>query len=164
MVQKKSAKQTSEVWRRYLTEVHDDALVHLLPEMSAEDLDQRDLERRDLAVHEDPGEIELDLEADVDVGAVDRWRPPQREATVWNLVETRALRVGQLLVLHRLLKPARLLPVRTTSPRPGYSQTRQYWDPMSSHLGRVSTYPRFVLQTVSKEDQTNDIHLNELSV
>ena len=59
-------------------------------------------------MHEDAGEVELDLEADVHVGAVDRGRPPQREAAVGNLVQPRALRVGQLLVLHALLKPARL--------------------------------------------------------
>jgi len=82
--------------------------------MSSEDLDQRDLERRDLAVHEDAREVQLDLEPDVDIGTVDRRRPPQREATVWDLVQTRALGVGQLLVLHRLLKAAGLLPVSDT--------------------------------------------------
>jgi len=57
----------------YLTEIHDDALVHLLPQMCSEDLDQRDLECRDLAMHEDASKVQLDLEADVDVGTVDRW-------------------------------------------------------------------------------------------
>lgn len=89
---------------------------------SSEDLNQRDLERRDLAVHEDTTgrdeesvvaiseredderQIELNLEPDVDVGTIDGGRPPQREATVRDLVETRALRVGELLVLHRLLE------------------------------------------------------------
>lgn len=49
---------------------------------------------------------ETRLEADVDVGPVDGGRPPQREAAVGDLVETRPLRVGELLVLHRLLEPA----------------------------------------------------------
>lgn len=33
----------------------------LLPEMSTEDLDQGDLQRRDLAVHENTGQIQLHL-------------------------------------------------------------------------------------------------------
>jgi hypothetical protein len=90
--------------------VHDDALVHLLPEMRAEDLDEADLERGDLAVHEDAGEVQLHLEAHVHVGAVDGGRPPQREAPVGDLVQPRALCVGQLLVLHALLEPGGLLP------------------------------------------------------
>ena len=85
----------------------------LLPQVRAEDLDERDLERRDLAVHEDAGQVELHLEADVDVGAVDRRRPPEREAPVGDLVETGALRVGELLVLHRLLEARGLLPEET---------------------------------------------------
>lgn len=64
--------------------------------MSTEDLDQRDLESRDLAVHEDTSQIELDLETDVDIGAIDRWRPPQSEATIWHLIQTRALSVREL--------------------------------------------------------------------
>ncbi len=70
----------------------------LLPKVSAEDLDERNLERRDLAVHEDARKVELHLETDVDVGAVDRGRPPEREATVRDLVKTRALGVCELPV------------------------------------------------------------------
>mmetsp|Transcript_19227 Transcript_19227/g.59289 ORF Transcript_19227/g.59289 Transcript_19227/m.59289 type:complete len:634 (-) Transcript_19227:308-2209(-) len=91
-------------------QVHRDALVDLLPEMRAEDLNQRYLKRRNLAVHEDAGQVELDLEADVDVGAIDRRRPPEREAAVRDLVQPGALRVGQLLVLHGLFEAARFLP------------------------------------------------------
>jgi hypothetical protein len=83
---------------------HDDALVNLLPQVRPEDLDQADLQRRDLAVHEDARQVELHLEADVHVGAVDGGGPPEREAAVGDLVEAGALRVGQLLVLHRLLE------------------------------------------------------------
>jgi len=83
-----------------LAQVHHDALVDLLPQMRAEDLDVGDLERGDLAVHEDARQVQLHLEADVHVRAVDRGRPPQREATVRDLVQTGALRIRQLLVLH----------------------------------------------------------------
>ena len=47
----------------HLTEVHDDALVYLLPQVSPEDLDQGDLECGDLAMHEDPSQVKLHLEA-----------------------------------------------------------------------------------------------------
>lgn len=39
--------------------------VDLLPEMGPEDLDERDLEGRDLAVHEDACEVQLHLKANV---------------------------------------------------------------------------------------------------
>jgi len=98
---------------KYLTEVHHDRLVHLLPQMGPEYLDEGDLERGDLAVHEDACEVELHLETHVDVGPVDGRRPPQSEPPVRDLVQTRPLRVGQLLVLHRLLEAGRLLPEQT---------------------------------------------------
>ena len=81
--------------------------------MSTEDLNQTDLERGDLAVHEDTGQIELDLETDVYVGTVDSWTPPERESTVRNLVQTGPLSVRELLVSHRLLETGRLLPEQT---------------------------------------------------
>ena len=81
--------------------------------MRAEDLDQTDLQRGDLAVHEDARQVQLHLEAHVHVRAVDGRRPPQREAPVRNLVQTAALRVSQLLVLHLLLEARRLLPEQT---------------------------------------------------
>lgn len=37
----------------------------LLPQVSAEDLDERDLQRGDLAMHEDPGQVQLHLKAHV---------------------------------------------------------------------------------------------------
>mmetsp|Transcript_12178 Transcript_12178/g.50989 ORF Transcript_12178/g.50989 Transcript_12178/m.50989 type:complete len:398 (+) Transcript_12178:2351-3544(+) len=98
---------------KHLAQVHDDGLVDLLPEVRAEDLDERDLQRGDLTVHEDAGQIELNLEPHVHVRAVDRRRPPQREPTVGDLVQAAPLRVGQLLVLHALLEPAGLLPEQT---------------------------------------------------
>ena len=81
--------------------------------MRTEDLDERDLQGRNLAVHEDTRQIKLDLETDVDVGAVDSRAPPQREPTVGNLVETGPLGVRKLLVSHRLLETGRLLPEET---------------------------------------------------
>ncbi len=50
-------------------------------------------------MHEDAGQVELHLETHIHIGAVDGRGPPQREATVWDLVQTTALCIGQLLVL-----------------------------------------------------------------
>mmetsp|Transcript_94895 Transcript_94895/g.290283 ORF Transcript_94895/g.290283 Transcript_94895/m.290283 type:complete len:372 (+) Transcript_94895:2060-3175(+) len=93
-----------------LAQVHDDALVDFLPQVSPEDLDQRNLQCGDLAVHENACQVQLHLEAHIHVGAVDRRRPPQGEAAVWDLVETGTLRVGQLLEAHGLLEAAGFLP------------------------------------------------------
>ena len=79
-------------------------LVDLLPQVRTEDLNEADLERGDLAVHEDARQVQLHLEADVHVGAVDRGAPPQSEAAVGDLVQATALRIGQLLELHALLE------------------------------------------------------------
>ena len=54
-----------------LTQIHDDRLVNLLPQMGTENLDQRDLERRDLSVQEDTSQIELNLKTNINVGSVD---------------------------------------------------------------------------------------------
>eukprot|EP00906_Rhabdomonas_costata_P036699 RCo051448 len=81
--------------------------------MGTEDLDQGDLQGGQLAVHEDPGEVELHLEPHVDVGPVDGGAPPQGETAVGDLVQPTALRVGELLVLHALLETAGLLPEQT---------------------------------------------------
>eukprot|EP01137_Pigoraptor_chileana_P034037 Opistho-2@25960 len=102
-----------ELLVKYLAEIHHNRLVHLLPEMRAENLDERDLERRDLSVHENASEIKLHLETNVDICAIDGGRPPERKPTVGNLVETAPLRIRELLVLHALLKAARLLPEET---------------------------------------------------
>ena len=64
-------------------------------------------------VHEDTSQIQLDLETDVDVRAIDRRTPPEREPTVRDLVKTGSLRVRELLVPHRLLEAGRLLPEKT---------------------------------------------------
>ena len=59
------------ITRQVHVQIHDDALVDLLPQVRAEDLDEGDLQRRNLAVHEDAGQIQLHLETDVHVRAVD---------------------------------------------------------------------------------------------
>lgn len=49
----------------YLTKIHDNALVDLLPQVGTEDLDQGDLQGGDFPVHEDSCKIQLDLETHV---------------------------------------------------------------------------------------------------
>ena len=66
--------------------IHDDGLVDLLPQVRSEDLNQRNLQRRNFTVHEDAGQVKLDLEPDVYISTVDRGRPPERESTIRNLV------------------------------------------------------------------------------
>ena len=90
-----------------------DRKLTLLPQMCTEDLDQGDLQRWDLAVHEDTSQVKLHLETDINVGTIDGRTPPERESTVRNLIETGALRVRQLLVPHRLFESGRLLPEET---------------------------------------------------
>lgn len=46
---------------QYLTQVHNNALMHFLPEMGPENLNERDLECGDLAMHEDASQIQLYL-------------------------------------------------------------------------------------------------------
>lgn len=79
-------------------QIHDHALMDLLPQVRPKDLDERDLQGGNLAVHEDASQIQLHLEAHVHIGTVDGGRPPQGEAPVGDLIKTRALRIGQLLV------------------------------------------------------------------
>ena len=61
-------------------QVHDHTFMDLLPQVRTEDLDQQDLENIRL--------IELHLETDIHIGAIDG-QTPQREAmVVRNLVKT----------------------------------------------------------------------------
>ena len=94
----------------HLTQIHHDRLVYLLPKMRPKDLDQGDLERRDLTVHEDAREIKLDLEPDVHIGPVDGGRPPQGESSIGDLVESGSLRVGEFFVLHGFFEARGLFP------------------------------------------------------
>jgi len=92
------SKHTQGLKRYRDLQVHDHTLVHLLPQVSPEDLDEGDLEGGDLAMHEDASQIQLHLEAHVHIGTVDGGGPPQRETPVGDLVQTRPLCIGQLLV------------------------------------------------------------------
>lgn len=76
--------------------------VNLLPEMSAKDLNKRNFKSRDFSVHKNARQIELNLEADVDIRSINCRTPPKGESSIWNLIEARALCVGELLVTHRL--------------------------------------------------------------
>lgn len=51
--------------RTNLTEIHDDALMNLLPQVSSEDLNEGDLQCGNLAVHENARQVELHLETDI---------------------------------------------------------------------------------------------------
>ena len=72
--------------------------MNLLPQVRPKDLDVANLERGDLAVHKDSSQVQLNLESYVHVGAINCWRPPQREAAVGDLVQAAPLGVCQLLV------------------------------------------------------------------
>ena len=50
-------------------------LVDLLPEVRSKDLDERNLQRGNLAVHEDARQVELHLEADVHLRGASRFGP-----------------------------------------------------------------------------------------
>ena len=60
--------QSVQLLIKDLAEIHDHALVDLLPQVSPEDLNEGDLQRGDLAVHEDAGQVKLHLEAHVHLG------------------------------------------------------------------------------------------------
>ena len=73
---------------KYLAEVHHHALMDLLPEMSAKDLDQRYLQCWDLSVHEDACQVQLHLESYINIRPVNSWRPPECEASIRDLIQT----------------------------------------------------------------------------
>ena len=70
----------------HLTKIHNDRLVDLLPQMGTEDLDQTDFQCRNLAMHEDASQIELYLETNIYVGAIDSWTPPKCKSSIGDLV------------------------------------------------------------------------------
>ena len=49
----------------YLAEIHHNALMHLLPQMGSEDLDEGNLQCGDLTVHKDASQIQLHLETNI---------------------------------------------------------------------------------------------------
>ena len=82
-----------------LRQIHRDALVYLLPQVCMKNLYERYFERRDLAVHENASQIQLNLKSNVHVCAVDGWAPPEGESSIWYLTQAGTLRVGQFLML-----------------------------------------------------------------
>lgn len=56
---------TNQANTAHLTQIHDNALVDLLPQVSSENLDEGNLQRGDLAMHEDPCQIQLHLEPNI---------------------------------------------------------------------------------------------------
>lgn len=46
--------ETNQANTAHLTQIHDNALVDLLPQVSSENLDEGNLQGGDFAVHEDP--------------------------------------------------------------------------------------------------------------
>lgn len=111
--------QRVELLIEHLNNVHDDTLVNLLPQVSTEDLNKGNLESWNLSVHENARQIELNLETDVDVGTVDRRRPPESETTIWNLRQTGALCVRQLLAASGKEKRVSQRRVATSAARKG---------------------------------------------
>jgi len=71
--------------------------------MGSEDLNERNLEGGDLSMEEDTCKVQLNLESNVHVCTIDCRGPPESEATIGDLVETRALSVGQFFELHGFL-------------------------------------------------------------
>lgn len=67
--------------------------MNLLPQVSSKDLNQRDFQRWDFTMHENASQIQLNLETYVDVRSIYSGRPPQRETSVWNLIQTTSLGV-----------------------------------------------------------------------
>ena len=72
--------------------------------MGTENLDERDLQCRDLTVKEDTRQIKLHLETNIDVGSVNSRGPPKRETSVGDLIETGTLGVRELLEFHALFE------------------------------------------------------------
>lgn len=68
-------------------------------------------------MHEDPSQVQLYLEPNIHIGPVYRGRPPKRESTIWNLVQTRSLSMSQFFELHGLLEPGSFLPKETLPSR-----------------------------------------------
>mmetsp|Transcript_42650 Transcript_42650/g.166468 ORF Transcript_42650/g.166468 Transcript_42650/m.166468 type:complete len:261 (+) Transcript_42650:2330-3112(+) len=102
--------QGIELLIQHLAKIHDNGFMNFLPKMRSENLNQRDLQRWDLSVHENAGEIELHLETNVDVSPVNGRTPPKSETPVGDLVEARSLGVGQFLIFHAFFESGRLLP------------------------------------------------------
>jgi hypothetical protein len=97
-----------------IPKIHHDRFMYFLPQMGSEYLNERDFQCRDLAVQENTRQVELHLETDVDVCTIDGGRPPQREPTIGNLVQTGSLGIGQFLEFHTPAKEGWLALNRTS--------------------------------------------------
>lgn len=60
-------KSSRHIDKTYLTKIHDNALMNLLPQVSPEDLNEGDLQCGDLAVHKDSSQVKLYLETHIDL-------------------------------------------------------------------------------------------------
>ena len=67
----------------------------------------------EIVSHENTSQVQLHLETNVDVRAIDSRAPPESESTIRNLVQTGTLSIGELLVSHGLLEAGRLLPEKS---------------------------------------------------
>jgi hypothetical protein len=59
-----------------------------LPQMSPEYFDQGYFESGNFSMHEYSRQIELNLKANINIGAINRWRPPQRKSSIGDLSKT----------------------------------------------------------------------------
>jgi hypothetical protein len=66
-----------------------------------------------VSAHENASQIELHLETDINISPIDGRTPPESEATIGNLIETRSLSIGKLLISHRLFESRGFLPEQT---------------------------------------------------
>jgi len=64
-------------------------------------------------MHVNSSQIKLHLEPNIHISSIDGRRPPQSETSIRYLIETWALGIRQLLILHRLLKPTGFFPEKT---------------------------------------------------
>ena len=58
---------------KHLTQICYNVLMDLLPEMSSEDLNERNLQCGNLSMHEDTCQIQLHLETNINICSIDRW-------------------------------------------------------------------------------------------
>ena len=95
---------------KHLSKINHHTLVNLLPQVSSEDLNQGDFQGRNLTMHKNTCQIQLDLETNIYIRTVDCRRPPERKSTIGNLRETTTLGIGQYLITHLLFETRGLFP------------------------------------------------------
>lgn len=70
--------------KTYLTEIHDNALMNLLPQVSPEDLNEGDLQCGDLAVHKDSCQVKLYLETHIHLKTEEKNCKMQAKTDIFN--------------------------------------------------------------------------------